>query len=319
MRAPTVMTAAQPHARLNAGAAFEVAPQHLITVRDVVRFAVSRFGDANLAFGHGNASALDEAAYLVCHGLSLPLDHLDAFLDARLLPAEIDRVLALLRRRVLERIPAAYLTREAFLGPHRFYVDERVIVPRSYIAHWLMSDTSAWLPAPERIRDALELCTGSACLAIVMALELEDAQVTAVDISDAALQVARRNVADYGLQDRLRLCEGDLYAAIEPSSRFDLIVSNPPYVTGDSMARLPPEYRHEPQIALAGGEDGLSIVRRILEQAHRRLRPKGTLVVEVGHARENVEAAFPDLAFTWLDVDGVDDAVFLLTREQLPK
>lgn len=314
------MTIAHPfHASLNAGAAFEEAPLHLSTVRDVVRFAVSRFGEADLAFGHGNASALDEAAYLVCHALSLPLDHLDAFLDARLLPAEIDRVLALLRRRVVERIPAAYLTREAFLGPHRFYVDERVIVPRSYIAHWLMSDTSAWLPAPDRIRDALELCTGSACLAIVMTLELDNALVTAVDISKPALQVARRNVSDYGLEDRVSLREGDLFAAVEPSSRFDLIVSNPPYVTAKSMALLPVEYRHEPQIALTGGEDGLTIVRRILDHARRYLRPGGTLVVEVGHARETVEAAFPDLAFTWLDVDGVDDAVFLLTREQLPK
>lgn len=314
------MTIAHPfHAPLNAGAAFEAAPLHLSTVRDVVRFAVSRFGEADLAFGHGNASALDEAAYLVCHALSLPLDHLDAFLDARLLPAEIDRVLALLRRRVVERIPAAYLTREAFLGPHRFYVDERVIVPRSYIAHWLMSDTSAWLPAPDRVRDALELCTGSACLAIVMALELDNALVTAVDISKPALQVARRNVSDYGLEDRVNLREGDLFAAVEPSSRFDLIVSNPPYVTAESMALLPVEYRHEPQIALTGGDDGLTIVRRILDHARRYLRPGGTLVVEVGHARETVEAAFPDLAFTWLDVDGVDDAVFLLTREQLPK
>jgi len=313
------MSSAHPfHAPLNAGAAFESAPQHLFTVRDVMRFAVSRFGESDLVFGHGNATALDEAAYLVCHALWLPLDHLDAWLDARLLPAEIDRVLGCLRRRVVERIPAAYLTREAFLGPHRFYVDERVIVPRSYIAHWLMADTSAWLPAPDGIRDALELCTGSACLAIVMALEFEEARVTAVDISAPALQVARRNVADYRMKDRIRLCEGDLFAALEPSLRFDLIVSNPPYVTAESMASLPAEYRHEPQIALAAGDDGLTVVRRILARARRHLRPRGTLVVEVGHARETVEATFPDLPFTWLDVDGADDAVFLLTREQLP-
>lgn len=303
---------------LNAGTAFETAATHLRTVRDVVRFSVSRFGEAELAFGHGSGTALDEAAYLVCHSLSLPLANLDAFLDARLLPVEVERTLALIRRRVIERIPAAYLTGEAFLGEYRFRVDERVIVPRSYIAHWLMTEGSPWLPAPERTRDALELCTGSGCLAIVMALELDHALVTAVDISAPALAVARQNVADYGLEDRILLREGDLFDAIDPSSRFDLIVSNPPYVTADAMARLPAEYRHEPQIALAGGDDGLTIVRRILAQARGFLRPKGTLVVEVGHARENVETAFPDLPFTWLDVDGVDDAVFLLTREQLP-
>jgi len=303
---------------LNIGAAIDAASKHLVTVRDVVRFAVSRFGEAHLAFGHGNGSSLDEAAYLVCHALALPLDRLDSFLDARLLPEEIDRTLRLIRRRLVERIPAAYLTGEAFLGEYRFHIDERVIVPRSYIAHWLMADTSAWLPAPERIRDALELCTGSACLAIILALALDDAMVTAVDISAPALQVAQRNVADYGLQERVTLCRGDLFDAIEPSSRFDLIVSNPPYVTEESMARLPAEYRHEPQIALAGGDDGLVFVRRILAQSRIHLRPKGTLIVEVGHARERVEAAFPDLPFTWLDVDGVDDAVFLLTREQLP-
>jgi ribosomal protein L3 glutamine methyltransferase len=304
---------------LNLGAAFDAASRHLHTVRDLVRFAVSRFGEAQLAFGHGSTQALDEAAYLVSHALSLPLDRLDAFLDASLLPAEVDRVLALLRRRVIERVPAAYLTREAFLGEYRFHVDERVIVPRSYIAHWLMADIAPWFPAPERVRDVLELCTGSGCLAIVAALEFEHAQVTAVDISEAALQVAQRNVDDYGLSERIQLLRGDLFEPVEAASRYDLIVSNPPYVTADAMLRLPAEYRHEPRIALAGGDDGLALVRRILAQARIHLKPKGLLVVEVGHARENVEAAFPALPFTWLDVDGVDDAVFLLTREQLPK
>jgi ribosomal protein L3 glutamine methyltransferase len=304
---------------LNIESALDAASKHLVTVRDVVRFAVSRFAEAGLAFGHGNDSALDEAAYLVCHALALPLDRLEAFLDARLLPEEVDRTLGLIRRRVVERIPAAYLTGEAFLGEYRFSIDERVIVPRSYIAHWLMADMSPWLPSPEDIHDALELCTGSGCLAILMALALEDARVVAVDISEPALQVAQRNVADYGLDQRIDLRRGDLFDAIEASSRFDLIVTNPPYVNAESMARLPAEYRHEPQIALAGGDDGLELVRRILAHARRHLRPGGTLVVEVGHARDVVEAAFPDLPFTWLDVDGVDDAVFLLTREQLPQ
>lgn len=305
-------------ATMNAGEAFHTAPSRLRTVRDLLRFAVTRFNEAELAFGHGSDNALDEAAYLVCHALSLPLDKLDVFVDARLLPAEIDLTLALLRRRVMERVPAAYLTREAWLGSFRFYVDERVIVPRSYIANWLMNDPAPWIPQPEAVATALELCTGSGCLAIVMAQCLPNAAITAVDISRAALEVASRNVADYGLQERLALQSGDLFGGVKRSARYDVIVANPPYVSADAMRTLPLEYKHEPALALAGGEDGLDLVRRILAGARRHLKPQGILVVEVGHARDRVEQAFPATPFTWLEIDAVDDAVFLLTREDLP-
>lgn len=303
---------------LNHGSTFHAASQHLRTVRDLVRFAVSRFTEANLTYGHGCETALDEAVYLVCHRLALPLDQAGTFLDARLLPAEIDQVLQLLQRRVLERRPAAYLTREAWIGSYRFYVDERAIVPRSYIGHWLADDLSPWIPEPDRIADVLELCTGSGCLAIVLAHVLHEARIDAVDISPAALAVARRNVADYDLAGRIRLLEGDLFAPLDDSAQYDLIVSNPPYVTERAMAVLPEEYRHEPRLALAGGEDGLELVRRILARAANYLAPQGLLVMEVGHARESVEAAFPLTPFTWLEIDGADDAVFVLRRGELP-
>jgi ribosomal protein L3 glutamine methyltransferase len=304
--------------KLNLGTAFHGASQHLRTVRDLVRFAVSRFNEAGLAYGHGSETALDEAVYLVCHGLSLPLDQAGTFLDARLLPAETDQVLQLLQRRVIERRPAAYLTHEAWIGPYRFYVDERVIVPRSYIGHWLAGDISHWIPEPDGIADVLELCTGSGCLAIVLAQVLPAAHIDAVDISPAALEVARRNVADYSLDERVRLLDGDLFAALGDGAQYDLIVSNPPYVTEQAMAALPGEYRHEPRLALAGGEDGLDLVRRILARAAAFLAPHGLLVMEVGHARETVETAFPVTPFTWLEIDGADDAVFVLRRGELP-
>jgi len=302
----------------NVGEAFATASGHLHTVRDLLRFAVTRFNEAGLAFGHGSDNALDEAAYLVSHALSLPLDKLDTFADAALLPQEIERVLALLRRRVLERVPAAYLTREAWLGDYRFYVDERVIVPRSYIAHWLMNDPAPWIDTPDAVASALELCTGSGCLAIVMAHVLPNAAVTAVDISKPALAVARRNVEEYRLADRVALRAGDLFGGVARGSRYGLIVANPPYVTAEAMRALPAEYRHEPVLALGGGEDGLDLVRRILAGARRHLQPRGVLVVEVGHARERVERAFPAMPFTWLEIGGVDDAVFVLAREDLP-
>lgn len=308
-----------PEAPAATRAAFDAAAQHLRTVRDVLRFALTRFGEAGLAFGHGSDNALDEAAYLICHSLRLPLERLENFLDARLLPTEMAQVLDVLRRRTLERIPAAYITREAWLGEHRFYVDERVIVPRSYIAHWLMDDPSALLGDPGRFGTALELCTGSGCLAIVMAHALPDASITAVDISQDALDVAARNVAEHGLDRRITLRRGDLFGAVARNARFDLVVSNPPYVTAEAMQSLPAEYRHEPEIALAGGDDGLDLVRRILHEADRHLKPDGMLVMEVGHARDRVEAAFPAVPFTWLEIGEADDAVFVLAKGELPR
>jgi len=286
-------------------------------VRDLLRYAVSRFNVAQLAFGHGTDNAYDEAAYLILHTLHLPLDRLDPFLDATLLQQEVDRILALVERRVAERVPAAYLTREAWLGDYRFYVDERVIVPRSHIAELIAAGLDAWLPDPEAVDSALDLCTGSGCLAILLALAYPDAQVDAADLSTDALAVAHRNVAEYGLQTRVRLVHSDVFSGLA-GRRYRLIVSNPPYVTAASMRALPEEYRWEPRIALAGGEDGLEMVRRILAEARHHLEPGGVIVVEVGDARAALEAAFPELSPTWLETRAGADRVFLLEREQLP-
>jgi ribosomal protein L3 glutamine methyltransferase len=287
------------------------------TVRDLLRFAVSRFSQAGLSFGHGTDSAYDEAAYLILHTLHLPLDRLDPFLDARLIPEEADQVLAVLERRVRDRVPAAYLTHEAWLGDFRFYVDERVIVPRSHIAEVLEQRLAAWIPNASSVSRALDLCTGSGCLAIVAAHAFPGANVDAGDLSASALEVARRNVEDYGLEERIRLMESDLFTAFG-SERYDVIVSNPPYVTEASMQALPPEYRHEPAVALAGGGDGLAVVRRILQEAKSRLTRDGVLVVEVGGGRDALEAAYPELELTWLETSGGADQVFLLERRQLP-
>jgi ribosomal protein L3 glutamine methyltransferase len=296
---------------------YKQALKRLRTVRDLLRFGVSRFNEAGLSYGHGTDNALDEAFYLVRHALNLLPDQAESFLDARLTRSEIRIVLHLLQRRVHERLPAAYLTHEAWIGPHRFHVDERVIVPRSYIGHWLLGELTPWIEDAEGIERVLELCTGSGCLAVVAALALPRARIDAVDVSAEALEVARRNVADYGLNSRIEVIDSDLFAALA-QKRYDVIIANPPYVPSTAIAQLPPEYRHEPALALAGGEDGLEIVRRILAGARRHLAPQGLLVMEVGHARPAVEAAYPRTAFTWLDMDGADDAVFVLTRSQLP-
>jgi len=292
------------------------ARQTLGTVRDLVRFAVSRFTEAGLFFGHGSSSAWDEAAYLVLHTLHLPLDRLDPFLDAVLLQEEIDAVLAIVQTRVDTRKPAAYLTREAWLGNYRFYVDERVIVPRSFIAELLPDALAPWIEYPELVHRALDLCTGSGCLAILLADHYPDAEVDAVDLSADALDVAAQNVDDYGLDDRIELIQSDMFEALEGNT-YDLIVSNPPYVDAPSVENLPDEYLHEPELALSSGDDGLDATRIILANATRFLNPLGVLVVEIGHNREALEPQFPQLEFTWLDTSGGDGFVFLVTREQL--
>ncbi len=299
---------------------FENARHELFTLRDLLRFSVSRFNEAGLFFGHGSDNAWDEAAYLLLHALHLPLDRLEPFLDARLTAAERDIALDVIGRRIVERLPAAYLTREAWLGGHRFYVDERVIVPRSFIAELLSEQLSPWVEDPWAVGSVLDLCTGSGCLAILAALAFPNASVDAADISPDALAVARRNVDDYGLDARLRLVESDVFAALgeaTQNTRYDVIVSNPPYVDAESMSALPEEYRREPQLALASGEDGLDLVRRILRDAKRHLNPGGLLIVEIGHNRDALEAAFPDTPFTWLDTAAGDQYVFLL-QDRLP-
>jgi len=289
----------------------------LVTLRDLLRLAVSRFNGAALHFGHGTDNAYDEAAFLILHTLHLPLDRLEPFLDARLTSREIGSVLRVIERRTKERIPAAYLTREAWLGDHRFYVDERVIVPRSHIAELLRHRLAPWLPEHREVHAALDLCTGSGCLAILLALAFPETQVDATDVSQDALEVARRNVEDYGLGQRIRLLQSDLFSGLG-SRRYDLVISNPPYVTSEAMEALPPEYRHEPKLALAGGRDGLDAVRAILHHGRRHLGPEGLLVVETGAARATLERAFPKLPFSWIETASGEESVFLLQREALP-
>ncbi len=295
---------------------FTEAAGALRTVRDCLRFGISRFNEAQVFFGHGSDNAYDEAAYLVLHTLHLPLDQLDPFLDAALTQSEVQAVLKVFEERVGKRVPAAYLTNEAWLGGYRFYVDERVIVPRSFIAELLSDQLVPWIDDPDGVGNVLDMCTGSGCLAILAALAFPNAQVDGVDISTDALEVAKRNVGDYELQDRVRLVHSNLFEKLG-NKKYDLIISNPPYVDAPSMAALPPEYRHEPQLALASGESGLDITRTILKEAAAHLVPGGVLAVEIGHNREALEEAYPDLPFTWLNVTAGDDFVFLLHREDL--
>ena len=290
--------------------------QELETVRDWIRYAVSRFSAGGLFFGHGMASAYDEATYLVQHTLHLPLDRLDPFLDARLTASERGELLRVLERRVNERIPAAYLTREAWLGEFRFYVDERVIIPRSYIAELLPDALDPWLPEPAQVQSALDLCTGSGCLAILLAHHFANADIDAADVSSDALAVAQHNVAEHGMQDRINLIRSDLLSNLNEKT-YNLIISNPPYVPAVTMEELPAEYQHEPALALAGGEDGLDAVRTIVKGAARFMAPDGLLLVEVGHNRAATEAAFPRLAFTWLSSPSSEDSVFMLRRDDL--
>ncbi len=287
------------------------------TLRDVLRYAVSRFNAAKLFFGHGSSNVLDEAAYLMLHTLHLPLDHLETYLDAHLLPEEIAQLLKVIERRSTDRVPAAYITNEAWLGTYQFFVDERVIVPRSFIAELIPGFLSPWVQDPDAITDILELCTGSGCLPIMLADAFTEAHVDTADISAQALEVAKINVASYGLEDRISLFESDLYSKV-PNKKYQLIVSNPPYVNSTSMSKLPQEYLHEPQIALGGGEDGMDLVRTIIHGAKERLTPDGILIVEIGHERAYAEAAFPELEFTWVSTSAGDDMVFLLTADQLP-
>jgi ribosomal protein L3 glutamine methyltransferase len=287
------------------------------TVRDLLRFAVSRFNQAGLSFGHGSANAYDEAAYLILHTLHLPLDLLEPFLDARLAVAEIDAVLNVIERRAAQRVPAAYITQEAWMHGFRFHVDERVIVPRSFIGELLQDGLQPYVEDPDQVSAVLELCTGSGCLAILAAHAFPNADIDAVDLSAPALEVATRNVADYRLDDRVALFEGDLYAPLA-ERRYDVIISNPPYVNATSMQELPAEYKHEPDMALAGGADGMDIVRRIIAQARNWLTDDGVLVVEIGNERANVEAAFGGLDLVWLSTSAGDDNVFLIQAADLP-
>ncbi|MGX9936950.1 50S ribosomal protein L3 N(5)-glutamine methyltransferase [Advenella kashmirensis] len=288
----------------------------LKTVRDVIRYAVSRFNDAQLAFGHGSDNAWDEAVYLVLSTLHLPLDTLDPFLDARLLEDEKKKCVSLIELRVKKRVPLAYLTGEAWLQGHRFLTDKRVIVPRSPISELLAEHLEPWVDDPESVQNVLDLCTGSGCLAILAALAFPNAQVDAVDLSDHAIRLAQRNVDMYQLGERVNVLQGDLYTPLK-KQRYDVIVCNPPYVNSTTMAQLPSEYQHEPALALAGGDDGMDIIRTILDQGAAHLSDAGFIILEVGNEYENFMNAFPALNPVFLETAEGDDSVLLLTREQL--
>jgi ribosomal protein L3 glutamine methyltransferase len=285
------------------------------TAGGLIRHGARRFRAARLAYGHGTASPGEEAAVLALHALGLSLDAPARVLARRVAGPDAARVLRLFERRIRERKPAAYLTGEAWLGDLRFHVDERVIVPRSHLAGLLRERLAPWIRDARRLGSALDLCTGSGCLAVLMARAFPRARIDATDIAAAALAVARINVRRHRLAHRVRLMRCDGFSGLR-GKRYDLIVSNPPYVTDAAMRRLPREYRHEPPVALAGGHDGLDFVRRILSRAARHLAPGGLLVVEVGSGRRRLEKSCPLLPFTWLDTSGGGD-VLLVTREQL--
>ncbi|MDB5508105.1 MAG: modification methylase,hemK family [Hyphomicrobiales bacterium] len=293
----------------------------LVTPRDFMRHAISQFRAHDLVFGHGTTDALDEAAFIILEALHLPIDKLEPFLDARLLPQERQRLAQLVAERVTTRKPASYLLKRAYVGGVPFYVDERVIVPRSYIGELLRTglfstEEGPILIEPEDVTMALDLCTGSGCLAILAAQAFPNAHVDAVDLSPDALEVAKINVAESGMGDRLRLYQGDLFGPLA-GKRYDVIITNPPYVDAEVMDALPAEYRHEPVMALAGGPDGLDIVRRILAEAGRHLTESGGLLCEMGEGREILEAEYPDLPFLWLDTHESAGEVFWLDAAAL--
>lgn len=287
------------------------------TLRALLRTTTTRFKKSGLHFGHGTHNADEEASWLFCHVLDMPWHQLSKVLDRAPSASERRRIEAISEQRVAKHIPIAYLIREAWLGEYRFYVDQRTIVPRSFIAELIHERCAPWIKSPGRVGSVLDMCTGSGCLAILAALAFPNATVDAADISSPALAVARRNVNAYGLGKRLRLLKSDLFSSPE-FGLYDLIISNPPYVNAASMRRLPREYGHEPALALASGKDGLDATRIILGEAKRFLKPKGMLIVEIGHNRAAVEKAFPRIPFTWLEVSAGEDFVFMLARSQLP-
>jgi ribosomal protein L3 glutamine methyltransferase len=290
-------------------------PRAATTIGALARRGERWFIEAGLSYGHGTTNARDEAIYLTLRTLGLPLAHFPA--KQAVTAAQAAQVIDLFKRRIQTRLPAAYLTREAWLGPHRFYIDERVLIPRSYIAELLLKgDLASFLPAKSRVGSALDLCTGSGCLGILMGKTFRKAHIDATDISKDALEVARINVRKHRLTRRITLLQSDYLQGLG-KRRYDLIISNPPYVRSIIMNKLPTEYRREPALALAGGSDGLDAVRIILANASDHLNPGGILVVECGHARERVERAWPRLPFLWPETSGGDDCVFVLSREEL--
>jgi ribosomal protein L3 glutamine methyltransferase len=293
----------------------------LISVRDLLRYAVSRFNAADLTYGHGTSSALDEAAFLTLEGLHLPVDDINPWLDARLTLSERERLIGLFDARIETRKPAPYLVGKAYIQGIPFRVDERVIIPRSFIAELLLGDELGperlgLLPDPDLIGSALDLCTGSGCLAIIAAMCLPNAEIDAVDLSQDALEVAALNVGDHGVADRVRLLQGDLFGAVGGAT-YDLIITNPPYVAAAEVEAFPPEYASEPTMAHLGGDDGLDLVQRILATAGDHLNPGGGMICEIGTGRDLLEASCPELPFVWLDTELSEGEVFWLPAVQL--
>ncbi len=293
------------------------AQANLRTLRDVLRFSVTRFNESGLHFGHGQIDAFDEAVFLVMRSLNLPIERLDVFLDAYLTHAEINSLLQVIDLRIKKRTPAAYVLKEAWLQGYKFYIDNRAVVPRSFIAELLKDALEPWVEDPTTVADVLDLCTGSGCLGVMAADVFPKAKVDMADVSKEALVVAKRNVADYGFESRIKLLESDLFDAV-PAKRYDVILCNPPYVTDAAMAKLPKEYTHEPKLGLAGGTDGMSVIKRLLREVRGYLKRGGILVVEVGGGRETVEKQFKDIPMTWLTTTAGDDMVFLTRQEELP-
>jgi ribosomal protein L3 glutamine methyltransferase len=289
------------------------AGEELRTLRDLLRFTVSYFNQSDLFLGHGLPTTYDEAALLIMYTLHLNSEQLDIFMDATLTRHERNQVLHIIERRVNEKIPVAYLTHEAWLGNFNFYVDKRVIIPRSFIAELLQDCLSPWVVDPYDIRSGLDLCTGSGCLAILMAHAFEQAQIDAVDISPDALEVAAINIRNYDLAEQINPIHSDLFTKLQ-GKKYDLIISNPPYVNATSMTTLPEEYQHEPVIALAGGPNGLDIAHKILEEAANYLTENGLLIMEIGHNQAEMMQAFPHLPCTWLETSAGDQFVFMVRR-----
>ena len=290
-------------------------PEGLFTIQDFVRWGASRFNAEDLFFGHGTDNALDEAAHLVLHALHLPPDLSATYRECRLTYPERSQVAELLERRVSERKPAAYLTNRAWFAGLEFYVNENVLVPRSPLAELVEAGFDPWVD-PEAVGRVLDLCTGSGCIGIACAVYLPEAEVDLADVSPKALEVASRNLARHRLEDRVRVLESDLFAGVG-ERQYDVIVSNPPYVSAAELATLAEEFRKEPQLGLAGGESGLDLVLRILCDAPDYLNEGGVLVVEVGNSAPELERRFPDLPFLWLDFERGGEGVFLIKREQL--
>lgn len=290
--------------------------EDLHTIRDWLRFAVSQFEASDIFFGHGTDNAYDEAVWLIMSALHLPLDTLENFLDARLTATERNKLADFIAQRIMQHKPTAYLVKEAWLQGFKFYVDERVIVPRSFIAELLSENLAPWVEYPEMIESAADICTGSGCLGVLLANSFPDASIDVVDISQDAIDVANINIQNYGLQDQITAVKSDMFSALK-GKRYDLIISNPPYVDAPSMATLPPEYRNEPQIALGSGDAGLDHTHTLIREAANHLTEHGLLIVEIGHNRDALLEAYPDLPFTWLEVSSGNQFVFLLTKSQL--